>query len=174
MRNIGVTYEMTARADTHSKVERLKHSRVAGMCCIKKNKHTESSIVYQVLNSIISLSFLPLIQWRQFRGFEALSIQVCFWIDCWVLEGLKGFLWGCFACLHCGPQYSCQRITDRMQQTTLVSAPWTGSAVWCKHWWFEFQSFLLWAAVFVFFFSLHLFICVKWMCLLTFKKSTSS
>jgi len=38
MRNIGVTYEMTARADTHSKVERLKHSRVAGMCCIDKEE----------------------------------------------------------------------------------------------------------------------------------------
>lgn len=44
MRNMGVTYEITARADTHSKVERLKHSRVAGMCCTEKKKHTGSSI----------------------------------------------------------------------------------------------------------------------------------
>jgi len=36
MRNIGVTYEITARADTHSKVERLKHSRVAGICWVHK------------------------------------------------------------------------------------------------------------------------------------------
>lgn len=32
MRKTGVTYEMTPRADTHSRVERERHSRVVGMC----------------------------------------------------------------------------------------------------------------------------------------------
>ncbi len=38
MMKTGVTYEITPRADTHSSVERLKHSRVAGMCW---NRETE-------------------------------------------------------------------------------------------------------------------------------------
>lgn len=135
MRNIGVTYEMTARADTHSKVERLRHSRVAGMCCTEKNKHTESSVTYQVLNSFISFSFLPLTEGKRISGFETLKVQLGFEQPAGFWESAKGFLRGCFACLHCVPQPSCRRITDGMWEmlSAFASILGTDSAVRGKY-----------------------------------------
>lgn len=68
MRNIGVTYEITARADTHSKVERLKHSRVAGICWRDKEAHRFREVNAQhikISTNIISYTGLLITQGKK-------------------------------------------------------------------------------------------------------------